>query len=176
MMPRLFSKFLFFFMFLAGMCTTTVAAHKYPKPPSLAFLYQVNITAGGFYNIGPGPKGRRAVIPIANGTFAGPQLKGTVLPVGGDWALADANYLVNGTLFPDVRQTFLTDDGEYIQVFETGASQSDGTVFVRLTYEASSLKYYWLNAVVAIGIIYQVPPNSITIDTWQMVPPSGPTK
>ncbi|KAK3689836.1 hypothetical protein B0T22DRAFT_376570 [Podospora appendiculata] len=154
-------------MLLAGICTCT-AAPKYPKAPSLTFLYTVNITAGAAYKLGAGPKGFRTITVIANGTFAGPKLKGTVLPVGADWALTDANHPVNGTLFPDVRQTFLTDDGAYIQIFETGASQPDGTVFVRLTYEASSEKYYWLNAVVAIGIIRPLPPDSLTIDTWQV--------
>lgn len=49
---------------------------KYPKPPKLEFLYTVNITGGETYNVGNGPNGLRLVVPILNGTFAGPRLKG----------------------------------------------------------------------------------------------------
>lgn len=52
---------------------------KYPKPPKLEFLYTVNITGGETYNIGNGPNGLRLVVPILNGTFSGPKLKGSSL-------------------------------------------------------------------------------------------------
>jgi hypothetical protein len=92
---------------------------------------------------------------------------GTVLPIGGDWALIDANNN-NGTLTADVRQTFKTDDGHYIQVFETGSTQPDGSAWVRLTYETGSEKYYWMNSIIAIGILKLVSANELTIDTWQV--------
>ncbi|KAK3350589.1 hypothetical protein B0H65DRAFT_91968 [Neurospora tetraspora] len=52
---------------------------NYPKPPSLQYLYTVNITGGETYNIGNGPNGLRLVVPILNGTFSGPKLKGWLL-------------------------------------------------------------------------------------------------
>jgi hypothetical protein len=159
---------------------------KPPKAPGLEYLYTVNITGGDAAIIGQGPRGFRIVVPILRGTFAGPKLKGkticrgsvlrntgadshtgTVLPIGGDWALIDANN-GNGTLVPDVRQTFKTDDGHYIQVFETGATQPDGSAWVRLTYETGSEKYYWMNSIIAIGILRLVGPSDLTIDTWQV--------
>lgn len=139
---------------------------KYPKPPKLEFLYTVNITGGEIYNIGNGPNGLRLVVPILNGTFAGPKLKGTVVPAGGDWAL----FRKDNTLVADVRQTFKTDDGAYIQVFETGVTQPDNSSYVRLTYETGYEKYAWLNRVVAVGILKLVEGGGgLTIDTWQMV-------
>lgn len=89
------------------------------------------------------------------------------MPMGGDWALTDANN-VNGSLTANVRQTFKTDDGAFIQVFETGQLQPDGTAFVRLAYETGSPKYYWLNSIVAIGIIRLVSATELSIDTWQV--------
>jgi hypothetical protein len=74
----------------------------------------------------------------------------------------------NGTFWPDVRQTFQTDDGANIQVFETGATQPDGSIHVRMSYETGSQKYYWLNFVVAIGTIRAVSANEIRIDAWQV--------
>ena len=89
------------------------------------------------------------------------------MPMGGDWALTDARN-VNGSLTVDVRQTFKTDDGAFIQVFETGQLQPDGSAFVRLGYETGSPKYEWLNSVVALGIIRTVGTSEISIDTWQV--------
>ncbi|KAH6623884.1 hypothetical protein F5144DRAFT_374379 [Chaetomium tenue] len=141
-----------------------------PKAPGLTYLYTVNITAGEIYPVGPGPRGIRLVVPIASGNFAGPKLKGTVMPMGGDWALTDSRN-ANGSLTVDVRQTFKTDDGAFIQVFETGQLQPDGRAFVRLGFETGSAQYEWLNTVVALGIIRSVGTDGITIDTWQMVAP-----
>ncbi|KAK3987678.1 hypothetical protein QBC44DRAFT_399862 [Cladorrhinum sp. PSN332] len=146
---------------------TTTTTNKSPKTPSLTFLYTLNITGGPVITIGETPRGRRIVAPIAGGTFSGPKLKGTVAPVGGDWALFDAN----GTITADVRQTLRTDDGAYIQVFETGTTQSDGTAYVRLTFETGSGKYWWLNYAIGIGIIRLVGEGELRIDAWQMTPP-----
>lgn len=91
---------------------------------------------------------------------------GTVVPAGGDWAL----FRKDNTLVADVRQTFKTDDGAYIQVFETGVTQPDNSSYVRLTYETGYEKYAWLNRVVAVGILKLVEGGGgLTIDTWQMV-------
>lgn len=95
------------------------------------------------------------------------------MPMGGDWALTDARN-VNGSLTIDVRQTFKTDDGAFIQVFETGQLQPDGSAFVRLGYETGSPKYEWLNSVVALGIIRTVGTSEISIDTWQVSVPRPP--
>lgn len=55
-------------------------ANKKPKAPGLTYLYTVNITGGEVYNVGPGPHGTRLVVPILNGNFAGPKLKGKSIP------------------------------------------------------------------------------------------------
>jgi hypothetical protein len=59
----------------AGSATGDRKQHA-PKAPGLTYLYTVNITAGEFYPVGPGPRGTRIVVPIASGNFAGPKLKG----------------------------------------------------------------------------------------------------
>jgi hypothetical protein len=89
---------------------------------------------------------------------------GKVLPIGGDWALIEAN----GTLTADVRQTFETDDGAHIQVFESGSTQPDGTAHVRFTFETGAEKYYWLNSIVGVGILKILPTGQLTIDAWQV--------
>ncbi|KAK3377488.1 hypothetical protein B0H63DRAFT_477286 [Podospora didyma] len=153
------------FLLLAG---TSSATHpKAPKAPGLEYLYNANITAGEIVVVGQVPRGLRAVAAITGGQFAGPKFKGTILPLGGDWELIDAN----GTITIDVRQTFKTDDGAVIQIFETGSTQTDGTGHVRLTFETGSKKYYWINSIVGIAIIRGLGPNTLTIDAWQMTAP-----
>ncbi|KAK0708646.1 hypothetical protein B0H67DRAFT_495573 [Lasiosphaeris hirsuta] len=162
---------------LVGLATATTATSPpiYPKTPSLTYLYTVNITGGDPVVVGPGPRGLRIIAPILHGTFSGPRFgTGKVLPIGADWELIDANNEPNGTLTVDVRQTFQLDDGAVIQVFESGSTQTDGTAHVRLTYETGSAKHYWVNSIVAVGIIHVLtdPPGSLTINAWQLTAPS----
>jgi len=147
---------------LVALCS---AGH--PKKPGLTYLYTANITTGPGVDIGPGPFGSRSISPVTGGIVYGPAINGTVRPVGGDWGLTDNP---NGTLYLDVRQTFETNDGAFIQVFESGCSEPDGTGHVRLTFETGSPKYFWLNTVVGVGIIYPGPTGA-TIEAWQLESP-----
>ena len=177
-MQPLFLTTLFYALMLAGFSGATR-----PATPGLKYLYTVKITGGAGVNVGNGPRGLRVIYPILGGAFSGPKLNGTisslrlltntahpnvepgtVLPIGGDWSLTDST----GTLTADVRQTFATDDGAFIQVFETGSTQPDGTAFVRLAYETGSAKYSWLNSIVAVGIIHPLSASELQIDTWQV--------
>jgi hypothetical protein len=90
---------------------------------------------------------------------------GTVLPLGGDWSLVDNP---NNTFYINVRQTFATDDGAFIQIFETGSTETDGTAHVHLTFETGSQKYFWLNTVVGVGIIHGISPTTLSIEAWQV--------
>ena len=85
------------------------------------------------------------------------------MAAGGDWTLIDRN----GTARIDVRQTFETDDGAFIQVYETGNSVPDGLAHVRLSFETGSPKYDWVNTIVGVGILRILDDNHISIDAWQ---------
>ncbi|KAH8900787.1 hypothetical protein GQ53DRAFT_815643 [Thozetella sp. PMI_491] len=145
-----------------------------PPQPSLKYLYTGNATLQAPLEVGPGPWGNRRVYGIASGVFAGPMLKGTITSMGGDWSLWTANETV---INADIRLTLKTHDGAYIQVFETGVSQSDGTLHLRATYETGSKKYYWLNSVVAVAIlkILSMDDGTLTYDAWQLCGPGGTT-
>lgn len=94
---------------------------------------------------------------------------GKVLPMGGEWALLDGNN-GNGSLTNDVRQTFQTDDGAVIQIWETGQTQPDGSAFLRLAFETGSEKYCVL--LDQLGRRHWTPlavtDSSLTIDVWQV--------
>lgn len=144
---------------------------KTPKPPGATFLYTLNITGGETYPVGAGPYGFRLVVPILSGSFSGPRLRGTVLPMGGEWGVFDASHENQTAFHIDVRQTLRTDDGAYIQVFEQGASQPpDGrNALVTMRFDTGSEKYYWINNVVAFGVLRTVgngTEGKISIDCW----------
>ena len=87
------------------------------------------------------------------------------MAAGGDWALIDRN----GSAHIDVRQTFQTDDGAFIQVFETGIGLPDGvTGYLRLGFETGSEKYNWINNIVGVGILNVLNDTHISIDAWQV--------
>lgn len=96
-----------------------------------------------------GPQGGRAVVEASTGTFEGPQLRGTVVPPGGDWVTLQPD----GSLRLDVRLTLLTDDGAHILLSYRGIGTEGGKKIVSApTFETADERYTWLNAVQGIGI------------------------
>ena len=115
--------------------------------------------------IGPVPEGMRVNFYIQGGTFEGPNLRGTVRPVGADWFTLRSDGV--GQL--DVRVTLETDDGESIYVYYYGLIDFPDEVkqdlaqgklelggeFRILTnpiFRTASEKYSWLNSTFAVGV------------------------
>lgn len=128
--------------------------------------------AGEILALGDGPWGGHRVGYISGGSFAGPRLRGTVLPGGGNWSRSgrlgsDASV---GTF--DARAVWQTDDGALILVSYTGRSVIPDDVraefadparanlvdparyYLRITpeFETADPRYDWLNGIVAVGI------------------------
>ncbi len=108
-------------------------------------------------DVGQGPFGTRYIYNAAEGTFEGSQLRGRVLPGGGDMPLADAT----GALRLDIRVTLETDDGAFIYLQNQGLWRSDpgrpapregkaadfGDMYIMSTprFETGDERYKWLN-------------------------------
>ncbi|KAF4177006.1 hypothetical protein CNMCM7927_003584 [Aspergillus lentulus] len=148
------------------------------RRPGLKFIYRLECTiASEEINIGA-PNGTgvfRSIANITGGTFKGPNLEGTVLPLGGaDWAT-----VIEGThsMTLDARYTIKTVDDHYLfvqahglyrpgpgtkyakQVAENPAmrppptvTQDDVEFFSHLRIEAAG-KYNWLNGLVCVGVM-----------------------
>src|SRR5215470_10490900 len=115
--------------------------------------------------LGAVPHGTRVIAPIAGGTFAGPRLRGTVLPQGaGDWTLLRGD----GVLELDLRLTLATDDGalvhmtsfglrhgppDVIAALARGDRVDPSTYYFRTTprFETGHPKYAFLNRLVAVA-------------------------
>ena len=114
--------------------------------------------------VGATPIGDRRIAKVTGGSFTGPELKGTILPGGGDWLLLRAD----GTLQLDVRVTLKTDDDALIYMTYRGFRHGPPEVMQRLNkgeevdpseyyfrispfFETGTEKYDWLNRVVSVG-------------------------
>ncbi|KAF3006895.1 hypothetical protein E8E13_011109 [Curvularia kusanoi] len=158
---------------LAALTTTTLTlamaspSPSPPSPPTMTLLYRMEAKLGDRFSLGPVPTGQeRIVIPIVGGTFSGPKLSGTVLSLGADWRLTDAQ----GKIRPDARYNIQTDDGSFISVNTEGvpSAAGDGRTVLRGRFETSTQgKYAWLNDVVAVGVLTRNGTESVLIDMWE---------
>ncbi|KAK3901800.1 hypothetical protein C8A05DRAFT_44626 [Staphylotrichum tortipilum] len=146
----------------------TACAGATPSPPGLSFLYSLNCTLSASIPVGAGPHGTRVVIPITGGTFSGPKLKGKVLNLGADWGLVDKD----GVFSADTRYQLQTDDGADIFIRTSGPAQADGHLHLRIVFETGNANYYWLNNIVAVGILTSGD-GYVLIDAWQLESPKG---
>ncbi|PYI10916.1 hypothetical protein BO78DRAFT_359292 [Aspergillus sclerotiicarbonarius CBS 121057] len=161
------------------------------RRPGLTFLYRLECTiAAEELNIGA-PHGAGIIRSIANitgGTFKGPELEGTVLPLGG--GQTGQQGLRSMTL--DARYTIKTTDGYYLFVQAHGlyrpgpgteyakqvaadpekrppptVTQDDVEFFSHLRIEAGGNKYNWLNGLVGVGVM-SCEDDRILIDAYYL--------
>ncbi|MBO0754874.1 MAG: DUF3237 domain-containing protein [Actinobacteria bacterium] len=108
--------------------------------------------------------GRRRIIPITGGSFAGPLLNGEILNNGADWQIVTAD----GTAIIDTRYLLRLDDGSLVYLQTRGYRHGPADVLaelakgakvdpakyyfrVYLQFETSSSSYDWLNRTLAVG-------------------------
>lgn len=128
------------------------------------FLCKVEVTLEPARELGDTPLGRRRIIGITGGTFAGPRLSGRVLPGGADWQVIRAD----GVAYLDARYTLETGDGALIYVNNKGYRHGPQEVIQRLArgeevdpalyymratpwFETSAPRYAWLNRTICIA-------------------------
>jgi hypothetical protein len=102
---------------------------------------------------------------MKGGAFAGPRLRGEVLPGGGDWVLVRPD----GVADLDIRLTLRTDEGDLIYtacegIFDIapemrrrildGEEVDPSKYYFRTAprFETASGKYGWLNRLIAVGV------------------------
>ena len=131
---------------------------------NLRALFRAEITLAPSQELGEGPLGRRRVIPITGGRFAGERLSGRVLPGGADWQVIRAD----GVADLDARYTLETDDGALIYIRNKGYRHGPEDVIRRLAagetvdpalyymrstpwFETGDARYAWINRIVCVG-------------------------
>lgn len=124
--------------------------------------------------IGRTPFGERRIAKVTGGSFAGPELNGTVLPGGGDWLLMRGD----GALQLDVRMTLQTDDDSLIYMTYRGIRHGPAEIMAALNkgeevdpadyyfriapfFETGAQKYDWLNRILAVGSGHRLPAGPV---------------
>ncbi len=97
--------------------------------PRLSLVYRLEAVLGEPLDLGEVSQGHRRIIPQIGGTFAGPEVKGTLLPgASADWQIV----LRDGTALGDLRYTLQTDDGALLYVQSRGVRHGSPEVLERL--------------------------------------------
>jgi hypothetical protein len=140
----------------------------HPSPPPLRTEFLFEVTANLVDEaqvVGTTPHGIRRIRYISGGHFTGPRASGEVMPGGADWLLVRAD----GAREIDVRLTLRADDGHFIYVISRGIFDvpqetlnrilageivDPSRYYFRTTplFETASVKYGWLNRVVAATV------------------------
>jgi hypothetical protein len=127
-------------------------------------LFRAELTLAAAQELGETPHGRRRIIGITGGRFAGERLSGRVLPGGADWQVIR----VDGVADLDARYTLETTDRALIYVRNRGYRHGPAEIMKRLSsgetvdpslyymrttprFETGDARYAWLNRIVCVA-------------------------
>lgn len=97
--------------------------------PQLEFVFAAEGTLADPVQIGPTYEGARRIIPILDGHFEGPRLRGTFVSIGAaDWQFTRSD----GVTQAEATYAIQTDDGVIIQVDNFGLRHGSQEVLQRL--------------------------------------------
>jgi hypothetical protein len=139
--------------------------------PRLKMVFRLEATIGEPLDGGKVTQGRRRIVPLTGGTFAGPELAGALLSgASADWQII----LPDGTVLGDVRYTLRSDSGDVFYVRSHGIRHGSPEVLARLgrgedvrpseyvfrtttQIETASPKFDWMNRGVFISVAGRQP-------------------
>ena len=97
--------------------------------PRLTSIFRLEAAVGQPLDLGETPQGHRRIVPLTGGAFAGPDLRGKLLPgASADWQTV----LPDGTALGDIRYTLQTDAGDLLYVQSRGVRHGSAEVLARL--------------------------------------------
>jgi muconolactone delta-isomerase len=147
--------------------------------PRLRHVYRLQASLGAPLDLGDTPQGHRRIVALTGGTFAGPELAGSLLPDGSaDWQILRAD----GSSLGDVRYTLRTDGGALLYVQSRGLRHGPAEVLARLArgedvaadeytfrasahIETSAPELAWLNDGVFVAVGARAP-GAVVYDVY----------
>jgi hypothetical protein len=150
------------------------------KPPVLTHALTLRVRVGPPMELGNVPRGRRRIIPIAGGTFAGPHIRGTVLEGGADWQIVRADGLAE----LDTRYTLRTENGALVYIQNAGIRHAPPEATKKLlagepvdpaivyfrtvpVFETSAPELQWLTRSIFVGT-GERHPTEVVIRVWKV--------
>ena len=130
-----------------------------PAPaPEVRWAWEAEVEIGERQALGPSPLGERYIIPILGGQFAGPRMRGKVLPGGADRQL----WRPDGVKELDALYELQVDDGAVITIRnrvlidESVLPERYARSVVQVTAPAGP--HAWLNRRVFVGTLHSLRP------------------
>ncbi len=127
--------------------------------PRTELVYEAIFDLEPVMILGQGPLGERRIVPISGGVFAGPRIKGKVVPGGADRQLIrrDGAHMLNALY------ALQADDGAVITVNNRVLidKRPDGTsyAFSNIDITAPEGAHDWLNHLVFVGTLHSMAPQ-----------------
>ncbi|MBB4954723.1 hypothetical protein H4S14_002713 [Agrobacterium vitis] len=131
--------------------------------PKTEFVYEAIFTLQDTIEMGQSPLGDRRIINITGGEFAGPRIKGKVMPGGADRQLLRKD----GVRLLDALYELQTDDGAVITVNNKVLidAPKDGPryAFSHINITAPEGPHDWLNRRVYVGTLHSLRPKPMVL-------------
>ena len=140
------------------------------QPPTTRLAWEAEVTIGPMTDMGDSPLGKRRMIPITGGTFAGPRLKGKVLPGGADRQLVRKD----GVTLLNALYELQTDDGAVLTILNrVTADPSAKPPYTLSMVEVTAPEgpHGWLNSRIFVGDLHVLPPErkAVLIRVYEVV-------
>ncbi|MBF2717735.1 DUF3237 domain-containing protein [Agrobacterium vitis] len=131
--------------------------------PQTEFVYEAIFTLQDMIEMGASPQGDRRIINITGGEFAGPRIKGKVMPGGADRQVLRKD----GVRLLNALYELQADDGAIITVNNRVLidRQPDGTqyAFSHIDITAPDGPHDWLNRRVFVGTLHSLRPKPMVL-------------
>jgi len=144
--------------------------------PALGFVYEAVVDIAPTRVLGEGPFGERRLVPILGGRFAGPRLRGTVLPGGADRQLLRRD----GVRCLDAVYEMQAEDGAILGVrnrvlIDPGEAGAPDRRFSSLVVTAPEGPHAWLNRCVLVGTLHPLRParEAVLVRVFRLEPPEA---
>ncbi|WP_395671343.1 DUF3237 domain-containing protein [Phenylobacterium sp.] len=122
-------------------------------PVRTELVMNLVVTCSAPEKMGPqdnAPDGRRGSLwPIIGGRFEGPNIRGTVIPGGGDFPVSRPD----GVVIIDALYRLKTDDGYQIIIHNKGLALGQGKYRLLPQFVVAGEKYAWLNKGVFVSTL-----------------------
>jgi hypothetical protein len=141
------------------------------QPLTTRLAWEAVVGIAPVIDMGDTPLGKRRMIPITGGTFAGPRLRGKVLPGGADRQLVRKD----GVTLLNALYEMQTDDGAVITILNRVSidPSEKSAPYLRSMVEATAPEgpYGWLNRRIFVGDLHGLPPErqAVVIRVYEVI-------